>query len=84
MKTVNKVGGLLVIAMALLASFAFTGENPDPSLKLFANTPTGWVDITGQSYDCDVLEDICVAQFRNDNPQGQMVYSEPGEYIALP
>jgi hypothetical protein len=71
----------IALATASLGAFAFSPQSPDHRLQLFANQNGNWVPLAqGEDPTCIRSSEICVAQFKNDDPTGQMVYSKEGTY----
>lgn len=70
---------LVAFFLAIVAGFAFTTveDDPDPNLKIFRQDGSSWVEVEGD-YTCIGTTNTCIAQFEDDDPSKQMVYSEPG------
>ena len=79
-KTKNYLGAL-ALATASLGALAFSPASPNANLTLFANQNGSWVALnSGAQYRCITAADICVAQFEDNDPSKQMVYSEQGRF----
>lgn len=74
----NKLAAL-AFATAALGALAFSPASANQNLQLFEKSTGSWQPVNG-SYRCLISEDICVAQFKDNQPGGEMVYSEKGRF----
>lgn len=75
---------VIAFVVAVFSAFAFSSLDPEPNpdLMIFGQLADGsWVEAEANPI-CDDSDNICLAQFENDDPEfGDRVYEKSGDYI---